>query len=99
MAFILRHVIGLAVDGSAGRSENDLLESDLSGRLHQVQKADHIDIGIEPWIGYGSTHIHLRGMMNERVVGFRPDQIRRFVGPNVELVEARLWGDVLFTTP
>ena len=76
MLFVLRGVHGIAVDRSAGRGEEDLLESVLPAGFEQVQEAADVDLGVEFGIGDGGPHVELSGVMHEHLVPVGGEQGR-----------------------
>ena len=67
MALITRQVFWLAINSPAGGYINDMLNAILSGIFQQVDRAAHVHLGIEERVSNRAAHIHLRGMMVDKI--------------------------------
>jgi hypothetical protein len=55
-----RQLFGRAVDGAAGGGENELLHVRGHAHFKQVQRATHVDVGVEDRVGHAAPHVDLR---------------------------------------
>ena len=64
MALVAGKDVLLAIDRAAGGGEDHAPQPVRARRLHQIQKADQVDLRVEGRIGDRAPHIHLRREMN-----------------------------------
>jgi hypothetical protein len=78
-----------AVDGATAGGEHDLAGTGPPGPFHHVEAANHVDHGVEHWIGHRDADIDL-GCQVEDDVGLTSfDQVGDGRIPNVEPVELK----------
>ncbi len=85
--FVARQVEGLAIHRAAGGNIDEAFDMEATRTLDHIDRSQDIHIRIEQRLNNGTTHIHLSGMMTDKIRALHLENLRQPGIPDIHLIE------------